>query len=145
MIIFYCHWVYSDLINDIKTEVNLTCAPECRRAAAVIGEKHEHGLFALVVVAPWSKVDQFQVHLASFQCPNHHMEPQVAAFICHPGADLQDITVTTRFYTTSSFCWDLDYLGIGRYLQLVWPWTLPNQLSGLGWVEKTATSSSACC
>lgn len=60
---------------------SLTHASKSCRLTAIIGEEDQHGLFALVMVAPRSESDQLLVHLVSPQGPHHDVEPQVAAFI----------------------------------------------------------------
>lgn len=89
------------LPNEIKNNRDLTCALQCSGMTAIISEKNQHGLLALVVVAPRSKADQFQIHLTPSQSSNHHLEPQVVPFIHHPGADLQGIN--SSVFTVSNF------------------------------------------
>lgn len=60
---------------------SLTCASKSCRMAAIVGKEDQHGLFALVMVAPRSETNQLLVHLAPSQGPHHDMEPQVAAFV----------------------------------------------------------------
>ena len=57
-------------------------------APAVVGEHHQHGLLALVVVASGGEAHQLHVYLAAAQGLHYYLETLVVALVHHPGAHL---------------------------------------------------------